>query len=406
MAMLHWFEHNIDKSKFYVVNIEHGIRGAESLRDSAFVCAHCQNSEVFCLSKSVNATEYAKSHKMPLEQAARLLRHEIFAQEAMTTADYVALAHHKSDQVETIFMHIARGSGINGLCGMSEVDGHILRPLLTVDKKEIMQYIMDNNIQYLDDTTNCDNAYNRNYTRNVILPTIEKAYPQFCESLVKLGARADEAMKFICSHLPQLEASDGCCIVDIAALPTVVAKVAIQRAATLVGVAADIEEKHLTACLALVLQTNGSRLMLPHNLRAYNENGLLALTTNMETDEQTHPFALSRFDFIYGDFFIIGGNCSSNVTSLIDMDKLPKNAVIRTARPQDKITLSYGSKSLGNYFTDKKIPKRLRGCLPIIACGSTVVAIADWAVGADFAADSTTKNYIEIHYVQKDKIYE
>ena len=96
-----------------------------------------KNTDIKLYRYDIDCLSFAKQNGYTLEQAARILRHQIFEQAAAEYAYVVATAHHMSDQAESVFMHIARGTGIGGLMGMSVLDGHIFRPLLHTSKAEI-----------------------------------------------------------------------------------------------------------------------------------------------------------------------------------------------------------------------------------------------------------------------------
>ena len=104
-----------------------------------------------------------------------------------TSANYIAVAHHSDDQSETIFLNILRGTGLDGLCGMSSKSGQIIRPLLNVSKDEIQAYIKRNALLYRTDSSNLDNIYLRNSLRNVIFPEInEQTGTNITSSLLRM----------------------------------------------------------------------------------------------------------------------------------------------------------------------------------------------------------------------------
>ena len=148
------------------INVEHGIRGDESLRDSKFVAELCASLDVPLLAYGVDAPTFARESGYTLEQGARILRYRVFDRVLQEgKCDYIALAHHLDDQVETILMRILRGTGIKGLVGMRAVSGRYVRPLLGVSREEIDSYCKQNGLAYVEDSTNGDSAYTRNFLR-------------------------------------------------------------------------------------------------------------------------------------------------------------------------------------------------------------------------------------------------
>jgi tRNA(Ile)-lysidine synthase len=145
---------------FFAINFDHGIRGEKSTKDSAFVKEWCKANGIQCVSISFDTPKYAKDNGLTIEQGARELRYFHF-QKLLDEGkcDYVALAHHNDDQVETILMRIFRGTGIRGLKGMSEVSGKYVRPLINYTREDIDEYVRANSIPYVEDETNCDDAF-------------------------------------------------------------------------------------------------------------------------------------------------------------------------------------------------------------------------------------------------------
>ncbi len=191
------------------VNVEHGIRGDESLRDSEFVKRLCQNWDIPLYSYSVDAIGFAKSNGYTLEQAGRILRYQIFDSLIEDgKCDLIALAHHLDDQVETVLMRILRGTGIRGLIGMKKANGSYIRPLLDYDRESIDAYVKDNGLEYVEDATNEDTAYTRNYLRKEIAQ-LKLRYPNLAQAVQRLSASAAEADEYIQCNLPKIEVKEG-----------------------------------------------------------------------------------------------------------------------------------------------------------------------------------------------------
>ena len=169
------------------LNVEHGIRGENSLKDSAFVKEFCKERGIKLYSFSVDAPKFASENGYTIEQAARVLRYQVF-ERAMADGfcDVVALAHHKGDQAETILMRILRGTGTKGLVGMREVNGRYVRPLLSYSREDIDEYIAKNNLPFVEDETNADTSYSRNFLREE-LRRLKERYPDLENSFARLS---------------------------------------------------------------------------------------------------------------------------------------------------------------------------------------------------------------------------
>ena len=205
-------------------------------------------------------------------QAARILRHKIFEQVTFEKANVIATAHHASDQAESVLMHIARGTGIGGLKGMSVQDGHIIRPLLQTRKQEIMEFLANNNVSYCTDSTNSDNDYSRNYIRNVVLKSIEQKYPNFEQSLIKLSDRAKEIADFIDINTPPLYMQYGGIYCKLEDKHSVICAEMIRRAFSLLGITFDIEQRHINSIINFAKNNTSGSIDMPYNTVVYKEN--------------------------------------------------------------------------------------------------------------------------------------
>ena len=154
------------------------LRGDESDRDEAFVRALCHNIGIKLQCTGFDVEAYKKSHGVSTEMACRELRYEWFErQRASTGCAFIAVAHHRDDNIETFFLNLVRGSGITGLAGIKPCNGKIVRPLLGSGRNEIINYLETLGQDYVTDSTNLENDYARNKVRNVLLPEISRLFP-------------------------------------------------------------------------------------------------------------------------------------------------------------------------------------------------------------------------------------
>lgn len=164
--------------KITVLHCNFGLRGDESNRDESFTCDLCSNLGVDFKVKNFNVAEYEQGHKVSTEMACRELRYEWFeAERIMLCADSIAVAHHHDDNVETFFLNILRGSGIQGLAGIRPRNGNVIRPLLCATRDEIESYLKSINQEFVVDSTNLENDFKRNKIRNILIPTINDLFP-------------------------------------------------------------------------------------------------------------------------------------------------------------------------------------------------------------------------------------
>ncbi|NCC98788.1 MAG: tRNA lysidine(34) synthetase TilS [Bacteroidia bacterium] len=160
------------------------LRDAESDRDESFVKEFCEDLSIPLEITSFKTTDYAKENKISIEMSARELRYNWFESIRIKhDADFICVAHHKDDSIETCLLNIIRGTGINGITGIKAINGKIIRPLLCISRKEIEDYVKQNNLSYVTDSTNLETEYTRNKIRNILLPMLEEINPVFRQTM-------------------------------------------------------------------------------------------------------------------------------------------------------------------------------------------------------------------------------
>lgn len=161
--------------QIFGVHVNHGIRGEEAEEDQEFVRLLCEKHDIPLRVVKKEVPQLAREEKKSLEEVGREVRYEIFKEYAVEVgANYIAVAHHKNDQAETILHNLCRGSGLVGMVGIPIKRENIIRPLLCVSRKEIEEYLKTKGQPYQIDSTNLENEYTRNKWRNVILPLMEQ----------------------------------------------------------------------------------------------------------------------------------------------------------------------------------------------------------------------------------------
>ena len=181
------------------------LRGAASDRDAAFVRDLCRDLGVPFHLRDFTTEAFARSQAVSVEMAARDLRYQWFDQLlAERNLSAVAVAHHKEDNVETFFLHLARGSGLHGLVGMRYQREKIVRPLLDVSRREIEAWLSAIGQPYVTDATNADVRFKRNRLRNRILPELRQLNPAFDDTLLQTMRRLREADDYLNQVLDDL----------------------------------------------------------------------------------------------------------------------------------------------------------------------------------------------------------
>ncbi len=404
MALLHYLWSNRDElgCKVVAVNVDHTIR-ENSDNDSQFVINYCNKHGIKVYSFKVDAKKFSADKKLTLEQGARECRYRVFKNlVTKKIANKVALAHHKQDQAETILLNIFRGTGIAGASGMDYTRDNIyIRPLLPVTKAEISAYITSNDIPFVEDETNNDSDYNRNYIRNKIMPLIRLRWPNADNAISEFGrnCRADE--EFIRSQINEdsLIVEDGLVRVysTYFVYPDSYIFRLILKALKSIGISQNIEKKHLKMIKDMAIESeNGTKISLPNGLTVIKEYNYITFTNRVaKRSKKTYPFTRGKLDI--SNFGVIDTNITrkfniTEYTHLIDAGKLPKNAEWRFRKDGDFFEkFGGGTKSLSDYLIDKKVPVRLRNTTPVLAVGDEVYIIAGVEISEKLKIDKNTK---------------
>ena len=205
MALLHLLQdiaaHRHTKYKLGIAVVDHSIR-PESKDEVLWL-----QNQVDALGLSFYTTTFdvptlSKDLKLSEETVGRQVRYQWLNEIAHSEGyDYIAVAHHKNDQAESILAHLIRGTGLNGLTGMAVVsndyDIPVIRPLLDVTKAELLAYLADRKLTYCIDSTNDDIRYQRNRIRHRIIPELEAINPAVVDAIVRLGSSVNEDVMVI-----------------------------------------------------------------------------------------------------------------------------------------------------------------------------------------------------------------
>ncbi len=405
------------------IHFEHGIRGESSLRDAEFVEAYCDERDIPLFMGAADVPALAAEWGIGEESAAKRAREEYM--NSLVQAGYVqciATGHHLDDSAESVLMHILRGSGLCGLAGIHSRYGNFVRPLLCTNRNAILDYLHTNSIPYVQDETNSDCRYTRNYVRNVLLPGIEEHInPNVSAALNRLSVLAEQDSGFIEQQATEAfqtlaEKTSETVRMDAARLadlhPAIAGRV-VRKACHSLYVVQDIELQHVNAVLNLARTgRTGARVNLSRSLYAELEYGTLILGfTGREVNYSFEiPFDCGNVNRLPdGDYMVCTVVESYNPDNrnpyceCFDADKLPQNMVLRTRHAGDAIRPLAGSggKKLKDYFIDKKLPRDQRNQIPLLAAGSEIIWVVGHVISDSYKVDSATCRILEIEYVKR-----
>ncbi len=159
------------------------LRGKESDLDEKFVTSLAEKLHIPIFVKKMETEEYAKKHKLSIQEAARNLRYDWFKKLAKkNNINYILTAHNLNDSLETVLFNLTRSTGLTGLTGISAINGIICRPLLPFSRKEIINFAKENNIVWREDISNTNTKYTRNKIRHKVLPVLSEINNNLLES--------------------------------------------------------------------------------------------------------------------------------------------------------------------------------------------------------------------------------
>lgn len=183
--------------RFAVAHCNFHLRGEDSDSDEALVAAWCGRNGVRYHKADFDTEQYASSHNVSIEMAARELRYDWFASLCRDNGYYgVAVAHNANDNAETLILNLLRGTGLRGITGMQtesvvpvtrdELSGvRLLRPMLSFSREQIVEYVAANSLEYHDDRTNAETVYKRNRIRHLVFPVFEGLNPSFLTTFAR-----------------------------------------------------------------------------------------------------------------------------------------------------------------------------------------------------------------------------
>ncbi len=174
---------------FAIANCNFQLRGEESERDEVFVRSLGEKYRVEVFVKKFDTVSIAASTKKSIETTARELRYQWFYklldQPGNSPVKKILTAHHADDNIETAVMNFFRGTGIAGVRGIQPKQGKIIRPLLFARRKELEDFVKQNQLAFVTDSTNAANDYTRNFFRNEIIPLVKKNFPEAENNVLK-----------------------------------------------------------------------------------------------------------------------------------------------------------------------------------------------------------------------------
>lgn len=416
MALLHaCIEKGIDVG---VAHLDHTTREGASTDDATWLKDQVANLSVPFFQKQVDVPALAEASSQSFEEVARTVRYEFLVDVARKNGySAIATAHHADDQAETVLMRIVRGTSLTGLAGIparGEWDGmDVLRPLLTVPRSDLIEYLTENDIPWREDESNTDPSYLRNRIRSTLLPVLRTRFnPSVSAALNRLAelSRIDDR------YLGTLADEEYAKCIDITgavsreyfrALDPALQRRVINRLAQDSG--ATSEFGRIEAAVEFV-SSGGSGLRFDFGNRVQLSNGKDSTlvvppsheSVNIEPVEipvpgevafDQHAFTTTVTD--EAPATNLKAYCNST-RQVFDADRVGNDLLLRMRQPGDRFTPigMSGSRKLKDYFGDLGLPLEQRDATPIITCRGAILWVVGYAAADPYAVTPSTERFL------------
>ena len=354
----------------HAVHFNHHLQPEEPDEDERFVREFCAGYGI----PLYVGSEHVVAGEKGLEAAARDARYAYFA----TLPGKIATAHTADDNAETVLMHLVRGTGLKGLGGIAPKRGNLIRPMLGVTRKEILEFLDEYSLSHREDSMNATDFCLRNRLRHHVMPVLKGENPRFSENLsaTALRLRLDE------EALSQLSRLDAPEVEKLRAMSPAVRARALEHFLKEWGIR-EPEAAHIRLLESLVFSDNPSaKANFPGGITIGRNYGILEVVPE-STGPELHYTCSDATEIVNTpDIFTV----------------IPVGTVyIRSRRSGDAIRLPGGTKSIKKLFIDRKIPAARRESIPILCDDAGIIGIPGISVNLDRAATALPATKIEFH---------
>ncbi len=379
-----------DPERLTAAHVNHMIRGDEALRDENFCIELSHSLGIGIETAHIDVPQIAANSGKSIEEAARDARYEFLEALAEKLKSkygsvYIMTAHNADDNIETLLINIARGSGLKGLCAIPEIRGIFVRPLLRLTSSEIREYLSANGYSYVVDSTNLSNDYTRNKIRHSVMPVLREINPAIaatCAGMFEaLRKDSDYLDECAASALGNFKDAPYCPLDILQAMPKALFARAVMRMYCGVANSNSLERDHIDAIHALAEKgEESSRLALPRNTECYINRSKLCFRQkssysdifptplDIPADISTESFTLTaRHGDIFGSSATSGENIYKlSIHTTLCSDKIIGRIIVRTRRDGDVIRFGGITRKVKKLLSEKHIPLHIRDRLPIL----------------------------------------
>lgn len=366
-------------------HFNHQLRGEESDQDQAFVQMLCDRYDI----PLTVGTGAVVAGKKGLEAAAREARYAFFS----SLSGKIATAHTADDNAETVLMHLVRGTGLKGLGGISPVRGSVIRPMLTVTRQEVLDFLEEYCLPHIEDSSNQTDAFLRNRIRHNVMSLLVRENPSLAENLsqMALGLRQDEELlqSMTGEKLPQVSV--------LRQMPEALRRRYLASFLEDCGVK-EPEKEHIWLAENLVMsQKPSAKAVFPGDVVICRNYDVLQKMQAQKPLEMKPLPCPGSVEFPEEGIRICSKLADQPVLQWDHFTVCPQgNMIIRSKQAGDNIRLKGGTKSLKKLFVDRKVPAGQRQRIPVISDDAGVLAV--WGIGANLDRISGEGSLVEIWF--------
>jgi tRNA(Ile)-lysidine synthase len=414
MAMVHFLmgyakRHGID---LMAAHVNHGLRGAESDADEAFVAAWCAENHVELRILRADIPALAKKSSQGLEECGRNVRYTFFRR-LCGSGGRIATAHTLTDNAETVLMNLAKGAGPRGLSGIPPVRDGIVRPLIRVTREEVEAYCRFYGLRFVTDSSNLTDEYARNRVRHTVVPVLRGINPGFEQAVFRTTRLLRQDEKYFQEvarrELDKAAGPDGgYSLLTLRGQPDCVLSRAISIAARK-ETGARMDYGHIEAVIEIIRSGRGN-ITLPGGIQCFaNGNTLFVHSGNERAARWRVPLRLPETRLPDGRILCIQKESSNlknheKINNLLFNNRINydtiinTNSFIRTRLPGDRFTPAGRgvTKTLKKLLNEQKIPPFRRDRLAILESGGEILWVEGIGPSQKASAGKDTRRAVEI----------
>ena len=382
------------------------LRAEESDAEERFVVDFAKNHNLTVFSEQFDTNKFVENSKLSVQMAARQLRYDFFEQlRTQHHFDTLLTAHHADDNLETFFINLNRGSGIDGLVGIPEKNKHIIRPLLPFSRAQILSYAKANAVKWCTDSSNADVKYQRNHLRHELIPVLKTVFPSFMDALSTTQAHLKASQNLLQNHLKDVEKK----IIESSNSEEVHYSIVELKKlqplrAYLYPLFHQFGFTDYDELFNLVNAQSGKQIH--SETHTILKNRLSLILTKKKSNERFYMIIEDKNAFINLDQFGLAlqlQSCSvlkqsSQKTIFLDLDKIQFPLVLRSWSEGDFFHPSgmSGKKKLSKYFKDEKLSLIQKAKVLLLCSNEAIVWVVGMRSDARFLATSKSKNILKI----------